>query len=293
MFATLLLPMTLSEFASVSQDALLISLSIFAIAMASRILSGERTASTAEFAIFASIVAATTMARPPQFALALLTPSFFIRNDPAWRTKAAIAAMALVAVVIWMRILSGLTPAPGADSSLAGQFHLMLANPLLLPKVMIHTFALNGGWLLKTVVGYLGWTDAIMPHWYYRSAAIVLTLALIAPGNAGPALWPGVLGLVTIVALTSVFSAALYITWTALGSPTINGLQGRYILPVLPLLAWAIPEWRTRLERILTPAWYGVLLFPLVTMAVTPLVIMERYYGSWQSMSESLRMLLG
>ena len=59
-FATLLLPMTLSQFGSASQDALLISLSILAVAMASRALTGQRPASTAEFAVFDFIVVATT-----------------------------------------------------------------------------------------------------------------------------------------------------------------------------------------------------------------------------------------
>ncbi|MBI3800785.1 MAG: DUF2142 domain-containing protein [Deltaproteobacteria bacterium] len=58
-FTTLLLPMTLSQFASASQDALSISLSIVAIAMASQVLAERRAASTAEFAVFACIVVAT------------------------------------------------------------------------------------------------------------------------------------------------------------------------------------------------------------------------------------------
>ena len=39
-------------------------------------------------------------------------------------------------------------------------------------------------------------------------------------------------------------------------------------------------------------AWYPVLLFPLVTLAVLPGVIMERYYGSWPVLADSLRVLL-
>ncbi|MGH7896713.1 MAG: DUF2142 domain-containing protein [Candidatus Binatia bacterium] len=63
MFATLLLPMTLSQVASASQDALIIGLSHVAIAMASRLLSEGRIAGTGEFSLYAAIVAATTMAR--------------------------------------------------------------------------------------------------------------------------------------------------------------------------------------------------------------------------------------
>lgn len=291
-FATLLLPMTLSQFGSASQDALLISLSILAVAMASRALTGQRPASTAEFAVFAFIVVATTLARPPQFALAFLAPAFVGRRDPAWRSKGLIAAVAVVTVIFWMRILSGLTPPMPPELSVSGQFQRLLGDPLLLPAVMMNSFAKDGLWLLKTVVGYLGWTDTLMPNWYYLTAAGALVVAMIAPGNRGPVLWPGTLALLTFGALLTALCAALYMTWTPLGQATINGMQGRYILQVLPLLAWVVPECGPRLERVLAPTWYPVLLFPLITLAVTPVVIMERYYGSWPVMAESLKALL-
>ena len=293
-FATLLLPMTLSQFSSASQDALLISLSILAVAMASRALNRDRPASTAEFAVFAFIVVATTLARPPQFALALLAPAFVARRDPALRSKGLIATVAVGTVILWMRILSGLTPPMPADQSLSGQFHRLLADPLLLPAVMMNSFARTGVWLLATVIGYLGWIDARMPDWYYLTAAGALVMTIVAPNSRdrGPALWPGTLALLTFGALLTAVCAALYITWTPLGQVTINGMQGRYLLPVLPLLAWAVPEYGSRLERILAPTWYPVLLFPLITMAVTPVIIMERYYGGWPVMVESLKALL-
>ncbi len=291
-FATLLLPMTLSEFASASQDALIISLSILVVAMASRLLAERRPASIGEFAIFAAIVVAATMARPSLLALAFLAPAFVTRGDSAWRSKGLMAAAAIIMVIIWMRVLSGLTPPMPADESVSGQFHHLLSNPLLLPKVMFKTFATNGIWLLKTVVGYLGWTDALMPSWYYGTAAVALLMALLAPGNRAPSLWPGVLGLVTVAALVTATSLALYLSWTALEADTINGLQGRYILPVLPLLAWGVPAHRPGIRRWLMPAWYPVLLFPLITLAVTPSVIMERYYGGWTIMADSLKALL-
>jgi len=294
-FATLLLPMTLSQFSSASQDALLISLSILAVAMASRALTRDRPASTGEFAVFAFIVVATTLARPPQFALAFLAPAFLSRRDPALRSKGLIAAVVVGIVIFWMRILSGLTPPIPPELSLSGQFHRLIADPFLLPAVMMNYFTQHLVWLPETVIGYLGWTDTPMPNWYYLTAAGALVMAMIAPNSRdrGSALWPGTLALLTFGALLSAVCAALYITWTPLGWATINGVQGRYLLPVLPLLAWVVPEYGPRLKRMLAPTWYPVLLFPLITIAVTPVIIMERYYGgSWPVMAESLKALL-
>ena len=183
MFATLLLPMTMSEFGSASQDALIISLSLYAIALASRIVAEARQATVAEFACFALIVTVTTMARPSQIALALLAPLFFGLRDVDWKAKAAIASVALIAILVWLRILADLVPPVPDNLSAARQLRLLIEHPLMLPTLILNSFAESGTWLAKTLIGGLGWHDTYLPSWYYCVAAIVLVLAWVAPGN--------------------------------------------------------------------------------------------------------------
>jgi uncharacterized membrane protein len=296
-FATLLLPMTLSQLGSASQDALLITLSLLAIALASRILAEQRPAATAEFAWFAFVVVATTLARPSQIALALLAPAFATRNDLAWKDagghrKAIIAALAAVLVAVWMRVLATLMPPEPANHSAAIQFAHLLEHPFALPTVIAKSLIGDRGWLWETMIGRLGWVDAPMPGWYYTTASVILAFALVASRNRGPLLRPALLAIVTLSALVATTCFALYLSWTPVDQPTINGLQGRYILPMLPLFAWLLPDREPRLERVTALAWYPVLVFPVVTLAVLPGVIMERYYGSWQVMAASLKLLL-
>jgi len=291
-FATLLLPMTLSELGSASQDALLITLSLLAVAVASRVLAEERPASTAEFALFAFVVVATTLARPSQVALVLLAPAFVAWRDLAWRQKALVAALAAVLLAIWMRLLATLMPPVPADWSAAIQFEHLLTHPLAFPIVIAKTMVGQRSWLWETVIGLLGWLDAPMPGRYYTAASIVLALALIASRNRGPLLWPAMLAVATLFTLIVATCFALYLSWTPVDKPIVNGLQGRYILPVLPLFAWLLPDRGQRLERVAALAWYPVLAFPVVTLAVLPGVIMERYYGSWPVMAASLKQLL-
>ncbi len=70
------------------------------------------------------------------------------------------------------------------------------------------------------------------------------------------------------------------------------GLRGRYIFPVVPLLAWLIPACGPRLERAFAPLRIPVRLFPLLTLAMLPGVIMDRYYGVWPTTVNSLQALL-
>jgi len=291
-FTTLLLPMTLSQFGSASQDALLFALSIHVIAMASVTLIEKRSASFVEFVVFAFTVVAITTARPPMLAFALLAPAFLDRRDPELWSKLGVAAIAIALIVLWMRILPTLTPPVAAEMSPSSQIHRLVSDPLLLPKVMTKYFSANRRWLPETLVGNLGWTDAPMPQWYYVTAAGVLLASLIAPGNSGSMAWPAMLAIVTFIALVIGLCVALFVTWTPVHNATIYGIQGRYFLPMLPLLAWTTPEYRSRAKCEIWPGWYAILLFPLMTLAVTTAVVMERYYGGWVLMVASLKALL-
>ena len=67
--------------------------------------------------------------------------------------------------------------------------------------------------------------------------------------------------------------------------------QGRYLLPMYPLLTWTAPAFGQLASRWLSFAWIPVLLFPLMSFVLLPVVIMDRYYGSWSGMAGALKLL--
>jgi hypothetical protein len=61
----------------------------------------------------------------------------------------------------------------------------------------------------------------------------------------------------------------------------VQGLQGRYLLPVAPLVAWLLPTIvRPRIVALAAPAWLAVAAFPMVTLIVMPWRVIARYYSS-------------
>lgn len=290
-FTTLLLPMTMSEFTSLSQDALIIGFSILAITLASRIIDEQRSARIWEFSLFAFIIVATTMARPSQVALAALGPVYLGCGEVFWRRKAAIAAIAVACVAAWMIELSQLMPEPPSGAALSGQLDAMVGRPLLLPGVLLSSLRGQGRWLFETLIGYLGWVDTPLPHWYYKIAAAALLCACLASGSRPPYLYPAFIGAIALGAMTLAIGAALYMSWTPVGNTTVDGLQGRYMLVALPLVAWITPVWRQNFAKIVAPAWLIVVAFPLVSLTALPGAIMARYYGSWSEMGLVLRAL--
>jgi hypothetical protein len=298
LFAMLLFPMTLSQMGSASQDALLIVLTMLAVSIASKLLTEQRAATLGEFALFAFIVAATTLARPSQIALAFLAPAYFTRNDPAWLRKTLLGVMALVPIVYWYLLLREIMSPWPPGVSVAGQFHYILHQPLALPKTILNSWAADGRFYLKSIVGYLGWIDTPLPGWYYWCAAVVTAFAFGSTVNRGRLLWPTVLVVVTLGGFLAAQFGALYLTWTPMRKSIIDGFQGRYVLPFVPILGWLMPTCGPlmacglRLERVLGLLRYVVLLFPIVSLGVLPYAIMERYYGSWSEMADAIQTLL-
>jgi uncharacterized membrane protein len=173
----------------------------------------------------------------------------------------------------------------------SGQLRAIFDSPLLLPTVVANSVRENGSWLFETLVGRLGWLDTPLPPRYYTVAVGVLICAWLASGNRPPYLFPALIGPAVLVAALLAIGAALYASWTPMGKVTLDGLQGRYVLPFLPLIAWATPGWGRTLTKALSPAWVVVIAFPLVSIAVLPGAIMARYYGSWSEMEAVLRTL--
>jgi len=291
-FTALLLPMTLSQFGSASQDALIISLSILAITIASRVIDERRVASIWEFATVALIVMATIMGRPSQIALGLLAlPLVGWRDRSLWR-KVLIGVVALAPALVWLWLLTRLMPPTPPTWSVARQFAHMLSGPLVFPGVIANTF--GGDWwgILRGVIGVFGWFDTPMPVWFYGVAILCCFCAVFAPGNRPPYLRPALWAVATLAGTVLTICAALYMSWSDVGAATIGGLQGRYLLVVLPLIAWLVPAYGPRLTRWLNPLWLVVTLFPLLSLGTIPWVIMDRFYGSWPAMGEALKALL-
>ena len=290
-FTTLLLPTTASQFGSMSQDALIISLSLLVAAIATNLFAERRPARTWEFTLFVAIVVATTLARPSQFALALLGLLYFGMADKSWRPKTLIAMLGVILILAWLVLLPRLMPEPPSGASVSGQLVRIINQPLLLPTVVYNTICESNFWLFETLVGRIGWLDTPLPRWFTWTAAGALACAWLAPGNRPPWSFPAAVGLITFAAVFMNTAAALYASWTPMGKMTIDGAQGRYILPVLPLLAFMAPVYGAGLARLLSLTWAIVVGLPLVSMAVLPMAIMERYYGSWSNMRAVLGIL--
>ncbi len=312
LFCALALPMTLFLASVVSQDGLLVAASALAAALVSRRSNPppDRTRRL-EYAVAACLVGCIAIAKPPYFPLAamLLLP---LAPAGAWRVQRRVllrrlGVVALVAVPVlawfWLTQRDVVTPlarssaayAPGplwpgdpartfnaADA--AAQLTVLRAHWTRIVTLPLQALTRDPS-LLPAAIGILGWLTVRLPERLYLAWEVALVAALLA-GLMEPARerragqWPeAVLLLAATAVALLLICLSQYLSWTLVGLDRIEGVQGRYLLPLVPMVAIALPQVVGRRGA----ALYAVLSLPplavaLYEVAILPMVVVNAWY---------------
>ena len=89
-------------------------------------------------------------------------------------------------------------------------------------------------WYLKEVIGVFGWLDTAMPQPYYTVMEMILLVTF-----AGEMVYRSRIRIsTTAIILFATLSAVIgvffieYLTWSTVGSLSVEGVQGRYLIPL-------------------------------------------------------------
>ena len=276
MFWALAVPMTLNVAASASQDGLLIASSVLAAALITRASEGAALRAVSRSPWYwtaAGLIACVATVKPPYLPLAamLLLP-LPIEGDrrASWhefgRRAAAIALVSLpVFGWTWLAIhhasvprmldsyeagplWPGPRPAIFEYADVAAQLRVLLAAPtrfVTLP--LLHLW--NDKAMPSEIIGVLGWLNLVLPRTLYLLWTIALVAAIFGDcvgakdSTASRFRWAE-LPLLLGAAVAAIFGIYIsqYLIWTPVGMPWIGGPQGRYLLPLFPVLALALPR---------------------------------------------------
>jgi hypothetical protein len=302
MFAALSLPMTIWLAASCNEDGLLIACTCLAAALLTRPAAPRGASYWAAAALLACVIAVKP-AYLPLAAFMLLPCAGGPRRD--WLSAGAAMAAAAVPGVIWalvtLRYVSGpliwsLPYHPGrlwpgdpnrwfAGSDPAAQTLVLLHHPLLILTAPARTLWSNGLMDLQQAVGILGTLNLIMAAaiyglWYAAIALAALGDLLAAPEPGRPRAAFSLIALLALAATVIAMFDLEYLTWTKVGGgPLIDGFQGRYAIPLLPMISIALPS-----LRLPSPRWLGgALALPVIGMAAAgmvylPAIVLQTYY---------------
>jgi uncharacterized membrane protein len=83
----------------------------------------------------------------------------------------------------------------------------------------------------------------------------------------------------TVAASCAAIFVTQYLTWTVPGNPLIEGVEGRYFLPIALFGTALLPSLReTSAAPLRKPLVFLVLTFPLLSLGVMMHAIVSRYY---------------
>jgi uncharacterized membrane protein len=235
-----LLPMSLYQAGSLSADGVTIATSLVVATIVWRLTFLEAPASKFDLPmLFVSTIclSLTKLSYAPISLLALMVPP---KRLGGFRRYAAIAGTLLLsnclAVVLWMSQFHGLPKVdlnPAVDPP--QQERHLLHHPAKIIPLLISTTTTYGKEIAAGVIGTFGWNEIMMP---LILVAIYYALLLTSVGaNGPPRYWRGAI----VATCTAIFNfgailTAFFIQCRPVGETAIAGLQGRYFIPLLPLL---------------------------------------------------------
>lgn len=278
-FATAaLFPMTLYLAASWSADPMINAFMFLFVSLTMRAIAATALMNWREVSALAVVAFGLGSGKLP-FAtcglllLAIPKTRFATRRSRAVKVgsvAAFLAAGVAMATYAWRSNVGALR----AGVDMPGQLALSTGNPLHFPAVFVRDLATNGSEYLQQMVGRLGMLDLRLPGWLITIELTALIaaalLSMVTPGAKTRVL----AGLSVAIAMFGI-ALALYLGWTPVGGPTIEGIQGRYLIALLPAAIVVITTGTLRKLKWLPFAICGVW---VVSLATALRLVLNRYY---------------
>lgn len=175
------------------------------------------------------------------------------RDRSPWLLLAAMA-LGVAIFLLWMKISGGgsqtlysivsrKTGEATTTAPLGDQLAVILADPLGYARIVTSSMTERAPVYLLQIIGRFGWNTILMPLIAYPLALLMLGAALLR-GAGARFIWEQRLWWLAVAAsCVLLVETALYLTGTPLAADYVQGVQGRYFLPVLPLALLALmPE---------------------------------------------------
>lgn len=247
-FTVALMPMFLHQQISLSADVITNSLALFSVALALKISHEECKHPKRYLALLSVCLIVMTMCKIVYLLFILLiftVPSRLFQNKRnAWIFKFSILLAALAVNMLWMVISSRYFVEFQEGVNIAEQIKFVLSNPITYLWILLKTFIGSFPTMFLTMLGAsLGTLNIGLSQWGLLPYACLLIIAICVVCDSQQIKKSFKLTQFLIFAGTTVLiCSALYAQWTPVGAAQINGLQGRYFIPIILPFALFLPQ---------------------------------------------------
>lgn len=282
-----LMPMALAQAASLSADATTFSLSFLLFAYILKLTTDKDLA--IGWLQILTLTLISTFLSLSKYAYILLPALFFIIPKEKFATLkqrilyfTVIIFVSGVASILWFEAIKSIYLPFMSYSNPMKQLLFMEAHPLFYLQTIASTLSLGN---MHAFVGNLGWLSTPVPMWLCICyLAVAFLNALLEDDNLHFS-WKQI-GWVALVLLASYcfLCTIVYVTTSKAGECYIWGIQGRYFIPLAPLLLLLF-NWHCKWEFISIAKFfynknkvYILAPIPFITLALSIGVLIFRYY---------------
>lgn len=236
------LPTFAYQTGSLSPDAYINGISFAALALSLRIGAGADGGRSA-------FLLAPLLALAKGVYLPLMAAGLDRGRGRPWLLLGAMAAGAVV-FVAWMKLNGGsqalyhITSRKTGESvltaPLADQLRVVLADPAAFARVLVSSVVERMPVYLLQLVGRFGWNAILLPLLAYPLAGAMLVAAVLGGGGAEAGAGRRAWWLAVAAGVALLIEVAMYLTGTPYAADYVQGTQGRYFIPLLPLVLLAL-----------------------------------------------------
>lgn len=238
------IPIAIEGFSSLSPDAMTTSVSLLYIAyILSLAFSKEsfiiKKKQKIILTVLSIVMALCKIVYIPLVLLMFIIPKEKFEKNKKVKNIVLIAGIACVINLIWLGI-SSVYLAHFREGDSAVQVKTLLSNPIRYLQNCLYTANLNGKNYIYTMFGgELGWGELIKVNSIVPYTLFILSIWItIADETIKDKFktYQKVIIFLTILFIVGLIFTSLYVQWTTCGSDSILGIQGRYFIPILPLI---------------------------------------------------------
>lgn len=246
-FLSCFMPMLMSQIVSLSADAVTIVTAFALVTFCVKInlddtvgiIDNKKKIGIAALTLLLSLCKIVYL--PVCFIILWLNRDKFKNRKDSILFKTVTLAVVSIVNVIWLIISAGFLVEfnPGVDSK--EQVKYVLTHLISYIGICANTFIVRAqGWLEEMVGSKLGWAmDVEVPLILISAILVVLVLFIVIAGEEEEKELSvggrGVLLLIVLATVALIFTS-LYVQWTPVANTLVNGIQGRYFIPLIPIV---------------------------------------------------------
>ena len=170
---------------------------------------------------------------------------------------------------------AGIVPWAGVPSYTLNE---LIINVLTTINLFVNTFIQRGGYYIYTAIGSLmGWLSIPIPNWIINSWIVILIIVPFAEKSNNEVFTHEHKILYFFIAVTIILLVmlAMALAWTPSGYSTIEGVQGRYFIPIIFLLLICFQNSKLYMnERITKVVLMIIVILPILTIGNLILLVL-------------------